>query len=342
MWPYCVIITSDCLHSHTLYTITILNSNVCSVQFSICWCQLKKHATDAMKMGMKAVKIHNELKRKECVLIEILSDSETWVNMLDHHMTQMTDLLNLGTYLTRGQVLLCWTAYACPTWLGSFWWWWQWLWRWSMAQIVTLRRYTLRLFGMRRMESGSHKGLLTSLGEFILMSWLADKGVLRSQWKLHFGMNLICLWLLWKAIEQEEHTPCGMAQAGRACIFNVHLWWKTSMRSVDNTKTGTPRIPPSAKQGICHHRQHSQVGRRLSYACSWIMWVGVLLACMMWLYNLSQQSPVQCDWVVEGVHLYIIIDFSLGNKQRTLTDMLFRQLLLPPWIEYYQLGIAIS
>ena len=33
-------------------------------------------------------------------------------------------------------------------------------------------------------------------------------------------------------------------------------------------------------------------------------------------------------------HGLAAIDFLLGNKQRTLTRMLSRQLLLPPWIEY--------
>ena len=79
-----------------------------------------------MKMAMDAVKSHNELKRKERVpeVIEISSDSETeiwapkvrhatrlrsqpyglhprgknWTNMLNHHMTQMTDPANPGTY----------------------------------------------------------------------------------------------------------------------------------------------------------------------------------------------------------------------------------------------------
>lgn len=50
-----------------------------------------------MKMGVEAVKIHNESKHKERVpeVIEISSDSEIQVNMLDH---QMTDPLNPGTY----------------------------------------------------------------------------------------------------------------------------------------------------------------------------------------------------------------------------------------------------
>ena len=31
-------------------------------------------------------------------------------------------------------------------------------------------------------------------------------------------------------------------------------------------------------------------------------------------------------------------DFFLGNKERTLTRMLSRQLLLPPWVGHYKLG----
>ena len=51
--------------------------------------------------------------------------------------------------------------------------------------------------------------------------------------------------------------------------------------------------------------------------------------------TLSMQIPIQ---LIEQSHTLKAVDtcadFFLGNKQRTLTRMLSRQLLLPPWIEH--------
>ena len=48
-----------------------------------------------MKMGMEAVKIHNESKCKEHILIEILSDSETWGNMLHQEIFNLLNITEL-------------------------------------------------------------------------------------------------------------------------------------------------------------------------------------------------------------------------------------------------------